>query len=146
MEQREHYFGLSFEECCELYDQKKETFRSEWERPLEEMLRHKIIDRIREVDGRSRQQMKKDGESCWQVIFPFYIPFEDSKGHREFYLFAQNGVDCGSAVVTLARIDDETEDLETLTLHELHQYRRLYSELNRMGFWKEEGLGIFHMD
>ena len=45
--EREHYMGLSIEDCIKLYNQKLRVFREEWESALLDILSRAIRVRVR---------------------------------------------------------------------------------------------------
>lgn len=133
MEKKEHYYGLSPEDCMDLYSEKHQAFLTEWERPLERKLDQMIRNRIKEIAG-DNQQGTGD---YYSVILPFELPFPDGDtGEIKYWRFLD--IEKGYSTLQASRIDEHENTVFCTVPHDLDTLYVLYRNLKRMGFWDEE--------
>jgi len=130
--EKEHYYGLSPEDCMDLYSEKHKAFLAEWERPLERKLDKMICDRIKEIAG-DNQQGTGD---YYSVILPFELPFPDGDtGEIKYWRFLD--IEHGHSTLLASRIDEHENTVFCNVPYELDTLYVLYRNLKRMGFWDE---------
>ena len=145
LEKREHYFGLSLEECQKLYEKKWETFRREWRNPLSEMLREFIGKRVKSLDGQTEEEIRKYHSDAWMVNLPFYLPLEDDFGEQQFWGFLEVPIGRYIPVIRLSRIDRKTEETITKEVSDIDELQFLMTQLDKMGFWDDSRKEMFYM-
>lgn len=139
--EREHYYGLSLEECMELYQDKHQAFLSEWERPLERKLDRAIRDRLKEIAGEDQQGT---GDR-YSVVLPFELPFPDGHtGEIKYWRFLD--IEHGGTTLMASRVDENEDVVCTNVPYELDTLYTLYRNLKRMGFWEEEWRRSFELE
>ena len=139
--EREHYFGLSVEECEELYRQKLSVFREDWERPFERKLHKVICDRLKEIAG---EDQEGTGD-YYSVILPFELPFPDGDtGEIKYWRFLD--IQHGYTSLQASRIDEHEETVYCHIPYDIDTLYCLYRNLKRMGFWDEDWRRSFQLE
>lgn len=137
--EREHYMGLSIEDCIKLYNQKLRVFREEWESALLDILSRAIRARVRDLAGKPEGE---DQHYC--VILPFEVKLPDEDGCDQWWIFLET-YECGSRLKA-GRIDDNENYVTTSVDHTVDTYVYLYNRLKRMGFWDQEWAHSFRLE
>ena len=143
------YGGLSLEDAIAKYDALENEFHRN-ESDFQDLMREKIIARIREIDGATVLDKKRWRHAYYSAVLPFFVrvrheetPFRIEEG---FYNFVDTGVDIGSNAVFVSRIDPETEKTKYVKVIGARRLISLYHDLDRMGFFEKGKEHIFHLD
>ena len=144
MDNRDHYTGLSIEDSIKVYYNNHDIFRHEFTFPLERILSKAIRQRIRELDGRTEEYMKKWHCKEWSIRMPFELKFPDKDGVDKYWIFLDTGVDSGSACIYASRIDENENVEQTMVEDDVNTLVGLYRNLKRMGFWDPEWAKSFN--
>lgn len=134
MDNRDHYTGRSIEDSIEVYYNNCDIFRQEFTYPLEHILSKAIRQRIRELDGRTEEHMKKWKYKEWSIRMPFELKFPDKDGVDKYWLFLDTDVD-GCDNIYASRIDEDENVERTMVSYDVDTLIELYRKLKRMGFW-----------
>lgn len=139
--EKENYYGLSPEECMELYSDKHQAFLAEWERPLERKLDKMIRDRIKEIAGEDQQGTG----NYYSVTLPFELPFPDGNtGEIKYWRFLD--VPHDGCTLMASRINEHEDTVFCNVPYDLDTLYVLYRNLKRMGFWDEEWRRSFRLE
>lgn len=143
---------LSIEDSIKLFKKEREAFYDGFYGPLCNMIETAIIKRIREIDNRPVEYIKRVAaengkDAMYEVELPFLIDFEDDECNETYYDILWNGADSfGSSVVTLAHYNKKEEKYDEFTLREVDDLIYVYRKLVRMGFFEVERTEEFRVE
>lgn len=136
------YDGMNIEQAANLYEEKEHEFLKTYKWPLLGMIQDRIIGRIRELDGRTKEQIINSKGDHYECHLPFHIDVDVPKGkhitkdsYETTYInFLTNGICCGSAVVSVGWFDRE-EKYQSYIVRSYTELWHIYRKLVRMGFF-----------
>ena len=145
-ENREHYVGLSLEECGELYSIKHSAFVDQWQEPYHKKLRIHIVERLANLHGYSCVEEAYGKEDNCGTLLPFYFPLRDDCEEEQWWQWIEFDSRFAHGIPVLSRVDPRTEQSIEMYLRDFDKIQIVHSWLKRMGFWDDECRESFIVD
>lgn len=145
-ETREHYVGLSLDECKELFSIKYRQFLEQWQDPYHKKLRIHIVERLANLHGYSSVEEAYRKEDNCGTLLPFYFPLRDDNEEEQWWQWIEFDSKFAQGIPMLSRVDPRTEESIEMYVREFDKLETVHMWLKRMGLWDDERRNWFDVD